>query len=282
MSIKFEKVIKKVEKLENKAIADTNKIYSRTLKEMRNLVREKFDKYGVDGKLTYEEMAKYSRRKKLNKEISQNMKDLWVETGGVTRQTIRNIYKESYIVSKSIMEEAANTTIRGKYTREAAQRALQNPISGLTLNERLSKRRRDIITQIQETIGQGLMNNESYTSMSGRLKKELEQDVSKAHRIIRTESHRVSEQGKFDSIERAASQGVKVKKYWIDSGDDRVRDSHSDMGDKYNEDNPIDIDSNFFNDDTGGVGLTPGQLGTAEDDIHCRCNTGYVIVQEEG
>lgn len=279
--IDFEVLIKKVEDLEGKAGKNISQNYSKALKELRNIIREKYDKYAVDGELTFAEMNKYSRRKKLNKEVQQAMKDLWVENSAETRKTVRSVYKTSFKDTKSLVEEAAGQVVKGKYKREMAQEALQMPLSGLSLNERLSRRRSDIITRIQETISQGLMDNETYSSMSDRLKKELEGDYPKAMRIVRTESHRVQEKGKAESLEYAANQGVEMKKYWISSADERVRSSHEGLGEKYSEDNAIPIDDDFVSDETGASGPTPGQLGEASEDINCRCVTGYVVVTED-
>jgi len=293
--IDFEVLIAQVEGLEGKAGKNISKNYKKGLEQLREIIRKKYDSYAVAGELTYEEMAKYGRRKKLNKEVREAMKDLWVENAAETRKSVRSIYKTSFKETKELVEEAADQVIQGKYKREMAQEALQNPISGLTLNERLRRRRRDIITRIQETIGQGMMDNETYSQMSSRLKESLEQDYSKAMRVVRTESHRVAEQAKRESLEYANNQGIELKKYWIPSGDDRVRGApggryedaaanHSadgGMGEKYSEDNAIPIDEDFVNDETGGSGPTPGQLGTAEDDIHDRCVAGYIVVTDD-
>jgi len=284
--ITFESLVARVQGMKGNAGREISENYAKALEETRNLIRSKFDSYAVGGELTFEEMQKYGRRKKLNKEVRQAMNDLWVENGATTRKTVRSIYKTSFQETKELVEEAAGRVIQGKYKREMAQAALQNPISGLTLNERLQRRRSDIIVRIQETLGQGLMNNETYTDMSSRLKEGLENDYSKAMRVVRTEGHRVQEQGKKESIEYAANQGVELRKYWIDSGDARVRDAddgtpadHEKMGEKYSEDNAIPIDEDFVS-PSGARGPTPGQMGDAAEDINCRCVTGYIVVEE--
>lgn len=279
--LEFEQLIAQVDSLQEQAEDNISKNYAQGLREIRNIIQDKFDSYAVGGELTYEEMAKYDRRKKLNKEVRDAMHDLWVENGAETRKTVRSIYKTSFKETKELVEEAADQVVQGKYKREMAQKALQNPISGLTLNERLRRRERDIITRIQETIGQGMMNNESYTEMSSRLKESLEQDYSKAMRVVRTEGHRVQEQAKRESLEYAQNQGIEMRKYWISSADARVRDSHDDLDDKYSEDNAIPIDEDFVSDETGASGPTPGQLGEASEDIHCRCVTGYIVVTDD-
>ena len=73
------------------------------------------------------------------------------------------------------------------------------------------------------------------------------------------------------SLDVAAKGGVELRKWWKDSDDERVRSGHRHMGRKYGKENAIPYDEDFVNDLTGGVGPHPGALGTAEDDINCRC-----------
>ena len=279
--IDFEQLIAQVEQLESQAENGISRNYAQALKETRNIIRDKFDSYAVDGELTFAEMQKYNRRKKLNKEVRDAMNDLWVENGAETRKTLRDIYKTSYGTTKELVEEAANQVIRGKIKREMVQEALQMPLSGLSLNERLSRRRSDIINRIQETISQGLMDNETYTQMSSRIKETLEGDYSKAMRIVRTEGNRLSNKAKMDSLERAKAQGVELKKYWINSADERVRDTHEALGDKYTEDNAIDIDEDFVDPITGASAPAPSQFTEAKLTINCRCQAGYIVVTDD-
>ena len=283
--LQFEQLISQVDELVEQGQNELAKNYSQALKETRNIIQDKFDSYAVGGELTLEEMQKYSRRKNLNKEVQEAMNDLWVENGREIRKDVREVYKTSFNETKRVVEEAAQRTVRGKYKREMAQKALQNPISGLTLNERLSRRRRDVIERIQETIGQGLYDNETYTQMSRRLKEELENDLVKANRIIRTEAHRVQEQAKDESLDYAQNQGIEIKKYWISARDTRVREAgegdHEGMDSRYTEEDAIPKDEDFVNPETGGQGPTPGQLGVAQDDINCRCVTGYIVVTDD-
>ncbi len=280
LSNEFERLQKEIDKIENSAAKQIARGYANALEELRTIVRKRYDKYGKDGKLTYDEMVKYNRIKSLDKDLARTINAMHVQTSKITRQILRNTYKTSFDNVKDAVGQAAGKTIRGQIKQEVINEALQDPVSGLTLNNRLQRRRRLIIGNIQETIGQGLYNGESYTDMSKRLKESLEGDVVKSHRIVRTESHRVMEKSKMDSLEHAANQGVDMKKYWIDSDDERVRSSHNHMAEKYSKEKAIPMDQDFVNDKTGGKGPTPGQLGKAKDDIHCRCIMGTIVVTD--
>lgn len=277
----FNRLQRQIDGIEGAGVKKIAREYANALEDLRTIVRRKYDKYGEEGKLTYDKMVKYDRIKKLDKEVAEAVRQMHVQISKITRKILRDTYKTSFNEVRGAIGEAAGRTIRGKIKQEVINEALQNPVSGLTLNDRLSRRRRRIISEIQETVGQGLYRGESYTDMSKRLKGSLENNVVKSKRIVRTEGHRVMEKSKMDSVERAASQGADMRKYWLDSSDERVRSSHAHMGEKYSKENAIPVDKNFVNDKTGGEGPTPGQLGTAADDVNCRCIMVNVVVKED-
>ncbi|QTL96551.1 hypothetical protein GM661_00490 [Iocasia frigidifontis] len=280
LSDEFERLQAEIDKISDTGARRIAKEYANALEELRTIVRKAYDKHGTEGELTYEEMVKYDRLKQFNKELTAAIKVMHVQTSKITRKILKDTYKTSFESVRGAVGQAAGKTIRGIVKQEVINEALQNPVSGLTLNDRLKVRRSRIITDIQETIGQGLYKGESYTDMSRRLKDSLEGDIVKSHRIVRTESHRVMEKSKMDSLEHAANQGVNLRKYWLTSEDERVRSSHNHMGEKYSKENAIPIDENFVNDKTGGEGPSPGQLGTAKDDIHCRCISVTIVITD--
>lgn len=281
LSGEFERLQQMIDNLENAVNKNIAREYANALEDLREIVRKKYDNYAQAGDLTYEIMSKYGRIDNLDKEVAEAARKLHVEASKITRKAMRDTYRQSFRETTSVVGEAAQRTIRGKVKRDVVQQAVQNPVSGLTLNDRLRRNRRLIISQIQETIGQGLVSGDSYSQMSSRLKEFLEDDIVKAHRIVRTETHRVMEKAKFDGLEHASNQGVELKKYWVDSDDERVRSTHEMMGEKYSRDSAIPLDEDFVNDKTGGEGPHPGALGTAEDDINDRCIMVTVVVVEE-
>ncbi len=240
--------------------------YAGLLKELRGAIGDQFAKHAKEGKLTFEQMAKYNRMEKLEKILAKAVQSRTVAIAGHVRGGLKDVLAKSFIAAKKTIEVRASIAIKGILKPETIQAALQNPISGLTLNRRLQSRRADIVLRIQETITQGLVRGETYADMAARLKEELEDDYVKAARIVRTEGHRVQEQGKIESLDYASKQGVKMVKRWLSSQDERVRDSHAHM-----DGVTVDYEEDFFNPETGGTGPGPGLMGTAEDDINCRC-----------
>jgi HK97 family phage portal protein len=86
--------------------------------------------------------------------------------------------------------------------------------------------------------------------------------INRAFRIARTETSAASNYGLFQAGKQS---GVAVKKVWVNSADDRVRDSHD-----FKE--TIGMNEFFKN----GL-LYPGDManGSAKEVIHCRCTLAY-------
>ena len=73
-----------------------------------------------------------------------------------------------------------------KYVRpETLKDAVNNPVSGLTLNDNLEKNRAEIVYNIKQTIGIGLQNGDRYETMAKRVAESLDNDYNKAIRIVR-------------------------------------------------------------------------------------------------
>ncbi len=253
---------KAVAKKEKGLIAD----YRIALKELRDIMATAYAKYETAGVLLFSEMAKYNRAAKLDKEIQVILKDLGARTAKSTREIMRLVYSESFDRTKNIVEAATNRRIPGIIKEDILQTAIENPVKGLKLSRTLEKNRVNIIYTVQQTVEQGLKNGESYGKMAARLKESLEGDVSKALRVVRTETHRVMEQSKLDSLGQAQKAGMQMTKTWVSSRDERVRFSHSLM-----DGVTVGYDEDFYNPVTGGRGPGPGMMGTAADDVNCRC-----------
>lgn len=210
-------------------------------------------------------MSKYNRLKVFEREIISILSGITRDNAKIVKAGLKNVYKESFDITKDAIQSKINKTIRGVIKDDILELSLQNPISGLTLNKRLERNRAGIITTINEQITQGLVKGESYRQMSDRIKGRLEGDATKAVRIVRTESHRVMEDGKYDSLNYASNQGVDMEKTWLTAGDEAVRSKHKSMNDK-----SVKFDQDFILPD-GARGQRPGSIGVAEHDINCRC-----------
>jgi hypothetical protein len=288
------KTAEMIEKLVNKRVKkgerDIVKRYALLLNEIRKELAKLYEKYEVAGKLTYAEMAKYDRLRKFMEYISWLLGVAYKDV----KKIVYDILGESYLDGYYLTAWAAETDTLSRLAYSAVSATtitamIENPISGLTLSQRLEKNRAAIIYTIQQEITQGLVKGETYRTMANRLKKALEGNVDKAMRIVRTEAHRVKESGKLDAALHAHKNGVIMMKEWNTMQDERVRPGTNKTSKKKRRKRVADhrmldgvkipVDKDFVG--KLGKGPAPGQLGHASEDVNCRCFLTYSVERIE-
>lgn len=273
MSIKkyFNQIDRNTGRLTKKAEKRVLSAYRSSLKELRALMSAQYSKYAVGEQLTFSEMAKYNRKEKMFKEIQSEINRMTRGKAATTRQMAGDIYEQSYYRAGFALEKGTQAKL--SYTqlpREQIAASVQNPISGLGLNERISRNRQLLISRCREQITQGMVQGEGYVKMTARIKDVYDKDATGAMRILRTEGHRNQQMGTADSIEHAEELGVKVKKIWDATVDGDTREDHADMDGR-----EADKDGLFTLPD-GSRGEAPGLTGEASQDINCFPGDMYV------
>lgn len=251
-----------------------NDNYKKTLKELKEIMAELYEMHEEDGKLTFKEMSKYKRLDKLDKDIQRLMTELHTTNSGVTREVLREIADKSYSNSIGIISKASNSPLRGITKDIDVTRTINDRMAGLKWTERLGKQRSDVIWNVQREVKVGLTQGDTYGTMTKRLQNALEIDMRKANTIIRTEAHRVHGQAKENSFDTLAKAGVVFREKWISSQDERVRSNHQAL-------DGVTIErGEMFKSPSGAEGPGPGLMGSAEDDINCRCIKVLELVEE--
>ncbi|MBA2878045.1 SPP1 gp7 family putative phage head morphogenesis protein [Anoxybacillus kamchatkensis] len=274
------KTIEMIEKLVNRRVKkserDIVKRYAILLNDVRKELAKLYEKYEVDGKLTYSEMAKFDRLRKFMEYIDYLLKILYKDV----RKTVYDVLGESYLDGYYLTAWAVETDTLSRLSYSAVRpevitAMIENPITGLTLSQRLEKNRAAIIYTIQQEITQGLVKGETYKQMATRIKDALENDATKAMRIVRTEAHRAVETGKLQAAEHAHKNGVVMYKVWNTVEDGRVRASH-----KLLDGMKVPVDKEFKK---GSIhGMVPGQLsGGAKENVNCRCYLSFSVERIE-
>jgi len=270
-----EMIEKLVSRRVKKGERDIVKRYAILLNEVRKELAKLYEKYEVNGKLTYAEMAKYDRLRKFIEYIDYLLKILYKDV----RKTVYDVLGESYLDGYYLTAWAVETDTLSRLSYsvvrpEVITAMIENPITGLTLSQRLEKNRAAIIYTIQQEITQGLVQGETYKQMAKRIKGALENDTVKAMRIVRTEAHRAVESGKHDAAEHAHKNGVIMLKEWNSMHDQRVRDRHRHLdGTKI----PVDDDFTIGSDRA----KAPGLFLRPENSINCRCFLSYSVERIE-
>jgi len=244
----------------------TRNNYKKSYKQIRSIFAEATAKYEVGGKLTYAEMVKYDRLKRMEKEMQKELTSLYAKDHRLLVNGMTVDYKDEYFRTGYALEKDIQAKLSYIPIDEARiTAAIQNPIDGLTLDDRFKRDRANIISKTNQEITRSLINGDSYGKTMKAIKGLYAGDAAKAIKIANTETHRINNIGRFASLEHADKLGVKTEKIWVATLDSRTRSAHQSL-----DGTGVSMTENFTS-SNGGSGLYPGSLGTAADDINCRC-----------
>ena len=291
---------------EQSAVKELKKLYRRLMKEIGERVAESYARYAdpETGAIDYAVLHRDGMDARLLEEIMRSTGIASLEESRIIEQLAKESYAKCYDGMVSAVQRAATDdalqeslqTIRA-VAPEVIAEAVHNPVNGLTLADRLEKKRGEIIYGIKQSVGVGLSQGDRYDTMTRRIAETLAGAdgaggyYGKAVRIARTEAHRVREAGNSDAAvalqEKAAPAGYQMLKRWNTMKDERVRPNRRYKTKKgwksgkpgfYNHaamdgvEIPLDED---FKLPSGASGPAPGKMGVAGEDINCRCFLTY-------
>lgn len=264
-----------IRQFENETVRELATAYKESLREVKQTLTHYYERYSVQGRLTYEDMLNYKRLQRLEREIIEVLRQLTSFTARQTRELTREALQEAYYRTMYIIESMANIRIvYGMLNCEAINQAIQMPLSGLTLDEVLQNRRQEIIRSVRQNITQGLIQGSSYRQMAERMNHIFNSDYAKAMRVVRTETHRVQNHARNQALVEAQRKGVKMRKIWVATLDGRTRDTHQEL------DGQAADEEGYFH-YQGMRTQYPGGFGDAAMDINCRCTVRGEIIGYE-
>lgn len=280
---------------EKGAEKEIRKAYQELLKELRHYLADTYTQYAEDDALTYGILQKHSYYARFLEEVEQKINDISPEVKRLIRSTVDQTYEYTYngmidCVKKAGIDPVVTAGLKA-CTPDVIRRAVENPVSKLTLNDRLEKHRKEIIYDIKQDISVGLMNGDRYSTMANRIKKSVDGDYKKAIRIARTETHRVREAGNHDAarsvdeVLKTGESGMRMAKTWKTMKDERVRPAKAKgKSRKYDHrkmDGVLVLVDEEFTLPSGAKTMAPGQSGVAGEDINCRCYLSYGLQRVE-
>lgn len=247
---------------------DLIKAYSSALKDIKQMIAEMFEKYG--DQVTYKDMVAYQRLTNLELSIAKQIKTLTGKGKRTVEKAFRDIVSESFTATGTAISKSLEVTVGfGVMNEEVIKTAILNPMQRITWSDALQENSAKYLSQIKTELSQGLIKGEGYAKIAKRLEKSTEMSANKTIRIVRTEGHRAQSVGRklaVDNVEGAADRlGIKIKRVWVATSDDRTRDSHKAMDGKEADDDGL------FTLPSGVRTEGPGMTGVAEEDINCRC-----------
>ena len=181
---------------------------------------------------------------------------------------------------------------------EVMKRAIENPVSGLTLPDILEKNRKEVIYDIKQQVNIGLMNGDRYETTAKKVAERLDISYGKATNIVRTETHRVTESGFMDCAKDISDSldgsGLVYTAAWRTMKDERVRPQHryrtksgwktsiSRNGANHQKMEGVIIQvGDKFQLEPNVYAECPSTSGTARNDCRCRCFLEYTLMSVE-
>lgn len=268
-----------IEQLIKQAESELEILFSHRLKQIQQEIADMFEKYQSDDVyVTWTEFNKYNR---LNKElirIGEMLTEDYREVAKTIRQTQQNAYIEKFLMSLYLYEMASQTSMQFDVpTASVINKAIEQPIEFIKLVPTLQKHRDEVLKKIRIHITQGIMSGEGYSKIAKALRDDLGMAKAQSLRVARTEAGRAMSQAGLDSAKVAKDNGMKMKKRWSATKDNRTRDTH-----RHLDGQSVDIDDNFKS--SGCVGPAPHLfvgVASAKENINCRCKLLYYIDEDD-
>ena len=95
---------------------------------------------------------------------------------------------------------------------------------------------------------------------------------ARAMMISRTETTRIANGAANNAYQRAEESGIQIEKMWLSARDPDVRDAHASLDGQT-------VPAKALFDSNGATAAYPGEFGTGELDINCRCSTIARVVK---
>lgn len=274
-----EDIDKLLQELIELAESDIEKLFSATLKQIKDILINMFEKYEHDNpKITWTEFNKYNRLNKTLDRITEMMGKDYKIVARKIKDSQHNVYIKKYMKSLYLYELASKTDMKVEVpNKDAIQKAIDQPIDKIKLDETLRKQRNEAISKIRQRITEGIMSGAGYKKTAKALEKDLGMSSAQAKRVVRTETGRALSLAGQDSAMKAKENGIEMTKMWNATKDTRTRDTHRHLDGQKKK-----LTETFKS--SGCVGLSPKTfvgVSSAKENINCRCKLLYLIDGEK-
>ncbi len=272
-------------------------IYSRASKEIQKTADEYFAKFKKQdeakrkllekGKITEDEYKKWRKGKVMYGKRFTEMKEQCAKQLLNVNKTalayVNGKLPEVYAINYNALESAVDGVGGYSFTLVDADTVRNLAVTDTSLLPyKEIDPKKDIpwnMKKINAETLQGILQGESMDKIAKRILSVQKMNEEAAIRSARTIVTNAECKGRQDSYQRAKDEGIILRKYWLATYDKRARDWHKEAGNKYNEDNAIEIDEFFVVD--GEDMLHPGdsEHGAGGHNIYnCRCSIASKVI----
>ena len=125
--------------------------------------------------------------------------------------------------------------------------------------------------QVEELVNKLVTEGATLTEMQQAITQKIG-NPARAMMIARTETTRIANGAANQAYVRAEASGIRIQKQWLSARDPDVRDAHMALDGQT-------VPAKAVFDSDGATAAYPGEFGSAELDINCRCTTIARVVE---
>ena len=268
------------------------KEYKQAEKELKKLTNDYFQKFAqqdsakralVDsGKLTKKEYVEWRTNKMLHGNtlkqkiavMSDSLASADKQAANIVNGELAGVYASNYnFASHQITKKVRGKASFTLHDRKSVERlAKDNPRLLPKVNPDKIKGKKWSVRKINHAITQGILQGEPIPDIAKRLEKVVGMGWNNAVRNARTAMTGAQNAGRMESFEDAKEIGIKIKKQWVATLDERTRESHVEIDGEI-----VETDEPFSN----GLMYPADPNGEDPAEIYnCRCTMVAVIEDE--
>lgn len=287
-TVNFRSVQTATEQETDQYIQTMTRSYRETTEDINAEIQRYADKYGTNGVLTYDDLAKMdpkerkrvSRMNSLTKQIEADLVALEKDELPRLNTLINEVYKVNVAGTGALLGDFTGSGVFDMINRGQVYNSAINPMDNLsgTLNrealEAIGEHSDEVagivaqntaraISDIRRAITTSITSGEGIDKMQRRITERMEMSANRALRIARTETNAMANIGRLQAFETAQSIGLRVIKEWSSTNDDRTRASHAMLNHQVEM-----LEDKFAN----GLMYPCDMSGPASEVVNCRCS----------
>ena len=267
------------------------KTYARAAKEIKKKLdsfwaahkakSEKMLKDVADGKITKKDYQDWLRNQVFQGKRWQDKLDditrAYMEADKKAREMLGNTTKDVFMEAGNYQAYRTGIDVNGAvsfdmYDRKTVDRLIRDDPKLLPewkINE--PKDYTWNYDRVNNAVTQGILQGESVYDIGKRLTNDLSaRNASKMDMFARTAVTGAQNAGRIERLHETEEMGIKVKKRWLASRDNRVRDAHAEL-----DGVEIDVDKPFHN-EFGDIDYPGDPSADPANVYNCRCTLIYV------
>ncbi|MBQ3729690.1 MAG: hypothetical protein II903_09335, partial [Spirochaetales bacterium] len=217
------------------------RLYGTALYDIRKILKDLYDKYSVEGKLTNGEMSKYNRLANVQDQIEKILEKNLKQVDSLTKRLTAEQYSEAFYRHAYAIDQVGGMALNwGLIPEEAVEAAMKSPFSKLSSSKALKASREGTVDRIRQEIGLSVIRGDSYDVLANRISAVLGvspkgtgaafNGKGAAYRsllVARTEGQRILVEGQEAATKKALDLGCDIETIWDATLDSRTRPAHA-------------------------------------------------------